>query len=433
METVILKYIENESSKPVLFLNQYREQLIKDFFSIMRYKKYAAIKFPDIPPEELSVYSDIDLCIDKKDFESIMGFLKQHKLVNRLSCLKKSYMACLQIVLKDGSLLGLDLIWKFQRKSLVFMNAENVLKNSFENIYGVFQIDPLSLAKYIGWFYGLNRAKVPLKYKKHVKYLWKSKTDESTNLLIRVYTKEFFDIAALKRVLRRSKKNNFLNTFFNSINYVVDLCKEIVYTKGMVIAFSGVQGSEKTTIVEKVKHEINKKIRKRVIILKHGPNILPFLNRKIKASTIEKQNVRTISIKEKKRSFLNLFSSSSYYYMDYFLGQFYIYFRYVLRGYVVLYDGYYFDFIYGNQKNDLRLSKHIISTGYEFLFKPEINVLIHTDNDKIGVHNFYTSNGTKTAFEKLNTTYEKQYYAIKNEEIKYNIDLIVDKIVAKAI
>lgn len=58
---------------------------------------------------------------------------------------------------------------------------------------------------------------------------------------------------------------------------------------------------------------------------------------------------RTGSNKSKLSSFIRFF----YYLLDYIIGQWFIYFKYTIKGNIIVYDRYYFDFI--NDANVLTL------------------------------------------------------------------------------
>jgi thymidylate kinase len=68
-----------------------------------------------------------------------------------------------------------------------------------------------------------------------------------------------------------------------------------------------------------------------------------------------------------------------YYYFDYLLGQFVVYFKHILRGHVVIYDRYYFDFINDSKRSNIILPKSISRFGYNLLLKPKFNFFLFAD------------------------------------------------------
>ncbi|MEY4874963.1 MAG: hypothetical protein RL708_112, partial [Bacteroidota bacterium] len=73
----------------------------------------------------------------------------------------------------------------------------------------------------------------------------------------------------------------------------------------------------------------------------------------------------------------------AYYYFDYFVGQFYVQLKYVSRGYVVLYDRYYFDFVHDARRSNIDLSKKFTEPFYSFLLKPKLNFFLTAPADLI--------------------------------------------------
>ena len=64
------------------------------------------------------------------------------------------------------------------------------------------------------------------------------------------------------------------------------------------------------------------------------------------------------------------------YYADYIIGQWYVYIKYILRGYTVLYDRYYFDFIADSRRSNIVLNKNFTKALYRFVYKPRVNVFL---------------------------------------------------------
>jgi hypothetical protein len=111
-------------------------------------------------------------------------------------------------------------------------------------------------------------------------------------------------------------------------------------------------------------------MRKRVVVIRHRPSLLPILSAWSKGKTAaEKEAAETLPRQGQNKSFFSSVFRFSYYYTDYLFGQFYVYFKHVLRGDVVLYDRYYFDFINDSLRSNITLPKWILKSGYTFLLK----------------------------------------------------------------
>ncbi len=413
---------------------QNRELLILDTFTYLNNKTYAAIKFPDTSPEKLSVYSDIDLCIRKDEYNLLLDNLINHPLVKHIRILRKSFMASLQIFLVDNSLLNLDLIWKFKRKSLVTLNADEIMANFYRNPYGIKQISKSNLRRYIGLFYGLNNAEIPEKFNDDVQVL-----KSITPIDDLIFTSKFQKLEKAKRLrklLMKEKENQHIKRIFNILNYMSDTLKHILFSKGITITFSGVDGAGKSTVIENIKYEIEKKNRKRVIVLRHRPSLLPILSAWTKGKeNAEKIAANTLPRQGSNKSALSSFLRFCYYYADYLFGQFYVYFRYIIQGYVVLYDRYYFDFINDSRRSNIRLPKNITRAGYALLRKPDLNFFLYADPETILARKQELDKTTITSltddylqlFDGLNASANKRYFSVKNIELDQTIEFIMNK------
>ncbi len=54
-----------------------------------------------------------------------------------------------------------------------------------------------------------------------------------------------------------------------------------------------------------------------------------------------------------------------------------------MRGYVVLYDRYYFDFINDSKRSNIMLPSAFTAWWYRFLFKPDLNFFLYAPTDVI--------------------------------------------------
>ncbi|PCJ94031.1 MAG: hypothetical protein COA50_12785 [Flavobacteriaceae bacterium] len=416
-----------------------RELMIRDVFDFVNGKNYAAIKFPNTAPEKLSEFSDIDLCMEREDVDSMLNYIKNHPLTTHVHICKKSFMATILVYMGDGGILSLDLIWKFKRKSLVMLNAKDILKNTYQNSYNIKQMGLLDKVRYIGLFYGLNDSNIPSKYRVYHQIL----INEESRLDEILYC-SYLDNSVLKRdlvkCLKKEKENKYLRRVFNIMKYYLDSFKQFFFSRGLVITFSGVDGAGKSTVIENIKLKIEKKIRKRVIVLRHRPSLLPILSVWVKGKEKAMQDVvDSLPRQGKNNSFLSSLFRFLYYYTDYVLGQFYIYFKYVCRGYVVLYDRYYFDFINDSKRSNIKLPKGLIKAGYKLLIKPDLNFFLHADTKTIikrkqeldePTINVLTAEYIRL-FNELDESAEKQYFTIENKELSQTLVFVMKETTQK--
>ena len=410
-----------------------RGLMIWDLFDFFNEKEYAAIKFPEVAPDKLSEFSDIDLCVKRKDVKPILNYLKHHPLTAHMNTYRKSFMVNVQVFLEDGSFLSIDFIWQFKRKSLTMLNAERIIQKAYRNTFSIKQMGLLDKVRYIGLFHGLNNASIPLEYKVYEQIL----TKEESRLDEILYC-NYLDDTILKRdlinCLKKEKENKYLSKALNILNYCLDSLRQFFCSKGMVITFSGVDGSGKSTVIDSIKRSIEKKMRKRVIVLRHRPSLLPILSAWVKGKKRARQDsMASLPRQGKNSSRLGSLLRFFYYYVDYLFGQFYVYFKYVCRGYVVIYDRYYFDFINDGRRSNIKLSKKLVKAGYTFLMKPDLNFFLYA-KPKIILRRKQELDApaikmlTKrylSLFKELNSTSKKQYFSIENNELSQTLGFVM--------
>jgi thymidylate kinase len=416
----------------------HRQMVIMDLFDLLQNQDYAALKYPGGYPENLSINSDIDLVIDKKNNKTIVKYLKSHALVSKITVNQKSFMNTIQVFTRDGSILSVDLIWQLKIKNHEILSAKQVIANNYIKKYGIKHASEIDTARFIILFYVLNKSKIPEKYLVYLQAIENS--DDSLDLILQDYfNKESKDCLSIEFFVKQKKENRNFSFFKNTLNYLVDTLKNLTHSRGFTITFSGVDGAGKSTVIEQLTHRIEKQLRKPVVVLRHRPSILPILS----VWTKGKQKAHQDSIDKLPRQGKNInltssFFRFSYYYLDYLIGQFVIYFKYILRGYVVIYDRYYFDFINDSKRSNIVLSKKISSLGYQFLLKPKFNFFLFADASIILNRKKELS---KSTIEQLTNDYKNLfktlkskspftvYESINNEDLEVTLQYVVTTII----
>ncbi|MGZ9735798.1 hypothetical protein [Flavobacterium sp. GNP002] len=215
--------------------------------------------------------------------------------------------------------------------------------------------------------------------------------------------------------------------------------KNLNQSKGFTITFSGVDGAGKSTVIEQLTHRIEKQLRKPVVVLRHRPSLLPILSVWTKGKEKAHQDsIDKLPRQGGNKSLISSFFRFSYYYLDYLIGQFVVYFKYILRGYVVIYDRYYFDFINDSKRSNIVLSKKISSFGYQFLLQPKFNFFLFADASIILNRKKELS---KSTIEQLTNDYTKLfktlksknpltvYESINNEDLEVTLQYVVTTII----
>lgn len=417
-------------------INQ-RELVLMDAFDFLLNKNYAAIKFQNAYPEQLSQFSDVDLCTTQAVSKELYDYLSRHPLVERIQANPKSFMSTQQIFCFNGELLSLDLIWKLKRKSLEILNVEDLLKNTYVNPYGVKMLDVYDNARYIGLFYALNNAPIPEKYNYYEELVARSASKLDAHLY------DYFigsnnSSDSIRAFIRSQASNRGVKGFMNLMNYILDSLKTPIRNSGTIITFSGVDGAGKSTVIDVLKYKLEKQLRKRVVILRHRPSLLPILSAWTKGKTVaEDIATRTLPRQGTNHNLVSSLFRFLYYYTDYLLGQFIVQVKYVWRGYVVIYDRYYFDFMNDAKRSNIVLPQFIFKTGFLFLLKPQFNFFLYADSETILHRKQELSQET---IESLTLSYLNQfqhlkthsrhasYISIKNNHLHETLHIVFDEI-----
>jgi len=404
----------------------HRKLLIGDVFDFLQNETYAAIKFPQINPTQLPELADIDLLLSKKTARNISNFLIKHSLIKQIKIQKQSKMYSVLVLLKDERVLALDLIWKLKRKSLTFLNTENALNNVSVNQFGIKNLNEVNTKSYLKYFYGLNQSQIPIKYNS----FFNNKSDEILNYL------------QLKKEVMNMPENKGFSKIKNQISYLLDAFNLTFQNKGFIITFSGVDGAGKSTVIEHTKELLIKKFRRNVIVIRHRPSLLPILSAWTKGKEKAEQNAaNTLPRQGKNKNVLSSLIRFAYYYSDYLFGQFYIKYKYVFRGDIVLYDRYYFDFINDSVRSNLTLPKWITKIGYKFLLKPNFNFFLYANAETIlsrkkeldaTVINQLTADYIQL-FEAYSKNSKSLYCAVENINLNETLNLIISKSQSKLV
>ncbi len=422
-----------------LLMHKYknRELVLIDLFDFLLPMNYTIIKGEVLPPEATNENSDIDLFSTKQVSLSIRKWIQSHSMVKSVQYINKSFMSVLHIFLKDGSILHIDVIWDFKWKNIHLLSSKQFLKNVTLNLHGIKTPDPHNTARYIGLFYGLNKAEIPHKYNYYEELLAHSEDPIDKHIHL-FFIDKYTSPDNLYHYLKTIKENKNFNFFLNSLKYFYDTILTIFKEKGMIVTFSGVDGSGKTTLVENIQYRIEKQLRKKVIVLRHRPSILPILSSWIKGKEkAEQDSIQSLPRTGNNNSFFSSLLRFSYYYMDFFIGQFYIYLKYICRNYVVLYDRYYFDFMFDSKRSNIQLPALISKCGYLFLLKPKINFFLYADSKTILKRKQELNEATikelnQTYIENFNKLNEEsktsRYLTIKNEQLHESLLIVLNEI-----
>jgi len=419
----------------------HRELVLMDLFDHLADQPYSALKFPDIYPEYLNAYSDVDLCVERSVVKTTLQFIERHPLVKRSSRTGRSFMTTIGVFCKDDSMISLDLIWKMKRKATVISDIKGMLDGASFNAFGIKKPMNLDAARYVGLFYMLNGSPIPYKYQSYGELL-NNTSGEIMGVLYRFYKSGVRDKSKLQQLLLQEPENRGLNRIRNVFFYVKDTLRTLISGNGMMVTFSGVDGAGKSTVIEQTRHRIEKQLRKRVIVLRHRPSLLPILSAWTKGKTKAEQDAASVLPRQGgNQSYLSSLFRFAYYYSDYVLGQFYIYLRYIMPGYIVLYDRYYFDFINDSRRSNIILPEFLTRTGYRFLIKPRHNFFLYADPqlilsrkqelDPVTISNL--TDKYQVLFHELNQKCTApRYHQIENIDLQVTLNTVIKTMTEQA-
>ena len=147
----------------------------------------------------------------------------------------------------------------------------------------------------------------------------------------------------------------------------------------------------------------------------------------------EQKAAKTLPRQGTNKSKIGSFLRFSYYYVDYVFGQNYIWLKYVLRNYVVIYDRYYFDFIVDGKRSNINLHSNFTKYLYKLVCKPNANFLLYApavvilkrkqELDEAAITELTTN--YLQLFQELQKTSKVSYVSIENIDIEKSIDTIV--------
>lgn len=427
----------NDALSDMLFVKENARALaIRDLFDWLSAKNYATLKL-DLPNVELlPTSSDLDICLSRADAMQAIAYFSQHSLVSKLIVVKGFTVSRATLLLRDGGILHVDFIHQWRRKYLQFGQMTEVLTKAYTDAAGLRHVSPYHTAVFVGCFYGLNKSQIPFKYLHYREFIEKSRSSLD-NQIYGLFLGDKANPARLTRYLQKRIYNQGFSALLCKIQYWLDVASRLIATKGFTVTFSGVDGAGKSTVISHLREELDKKFRRRVVVLRHRPSLLPILSAyKHGKAQAEQQAANTLPRQGQNTSVISSLLRFGYYYMDYLFGQFVVYFKYILRGYIVLYDRYYFDFINDPKRSNIYLPKWFLKMGYFFLKKPELNFFLYAQTQVILKRKQELNESTIRSltsdylglFESLSMDKNGKYIALENNHLPQTLQHITSEI-----
>lgn len=434
-------------------MNQ-RGRYIDYFFREISGHRYALLKFTHTNVADIPEGSDIDMVIAQDERRAILDIIGKGPDISRIHLSKKSFATYVSLLFNDGSYLEIDLLFRFDRKGILYMNPEEILDHSIDLPGGIKAAAHHHNFEYILLFYLLNGASVPQRYRDYfATFSFEQRSEIFLHITGRYKVNinvldELYDVQSrfTKKIIsfvhnRAENKHLFLLT--HKMRYLRDAIHDAIHHKGITVTFSGVDGAGKSTIIEEVKQSLQKKYRQKIVVLRHRPSLLPILSTfRYGKAEAEKRTREKLPRQGTNKSGISSLIRFVYYYMDYLLGQYYVYFRYTLRGYTVLYDRYYFDFIIDSRRSNIVLPKGFLKFCYTFIFKPQVNVflfapaeVIYSRKQEMSITDISAlTTEYKELFDELGKDNKReQYLVINNINLDETLRRVMNECVSAAI
>ncbi len=421
-----------------------RNEFIHRLIELLHGKDYILLKFIEPSFQEIDPDSDLDLLLSESLTAAIVAMVEADKTIVRFSYKSFSAMKQLFLYFEDNSFLQIDCLYKLIRKDLVYLD-NTYLSQQRKIVGGVQTYSRFCLFEHLIFFNQLNYAGIPEKYYRYFEALPKG---EQNSILDKFHEKYKFNIddfkeltsfngqlrAHLVNYLKAKKENNGLACCKHYLNYLFDTAKGLTMHRGFLISFTGVDGAGKSTILEDTRILLTKKFRRKTVVLRHRPSLLPILS----AWKHGRKKAEQLATEKLPRQGNNnsKWSSSirfAYYYMDYLIGRIYVFLRYEMRGYIVLFDRYYFDFIIDGKRTNLNLGKKWPKFLYRFVQKPMVNFFLYAPAEIILQRKKELSPEAissltidyKNLFQQFSDTYPQKYVSIKNIDRTETLQYII--------
>lgn len=424
----------------------HRKVFLQTFSGELALTEHAMLKFKPERLTDLPESSDLDILLNRVHVDELLEFVASSSLVSKYRVQKKSYMTVVRVFFKDGSFLSLDLIYKFKRKWTEYIDAKSILEEACSDRYGVKRAKAKHDLQYSILFYTLNGASIPEDY---YQYFIERCEGDTGQLLDHVNSAFGLKLSGLQEAFKYTKdlhskilssvnnypENNWLKGLMNKVVYYIDTAKDVFRTEGMIITFSGVDGAGKSTIIEDIRTSLSQKYRRNVVVLRHRPAVLPILSA-YKHGTDKANKISSVRMPRTgtNTSQMGSLARFAYYLVDYMVGQVVVHLKHTIRGHIVLYDRYYFDFIHDAKRTNIVLPPWFMKMFYPLIYKPRLNFFLYAPSEVILARKQELDKGAikelteryGTHFDSLSQKYNNDVYRkIKNTDRERTVEMIL--------
>lgn len=424
-----------------------RKVFIQDLFDYLKDRQYLLLKFTENELAAIDDFSDLDLLLPDQNWKSIENFAAANAHVEKVDSYVQSSMCQLFIYFADGGFLQVDCLFQLLRKNIVYLSNDYLFSQQVEKA-GIKTYTTFCLFEHLVLFNLLNCSGLP---KKYLDYFQAFSPRDQAMLLNQFGKKYHFPISSFQQMaefnphlrqhclnfLQQIPINHWINKNRLALRYLKDSMQALRKQRGFLISFSGVDGAGKSTILEATRLLLTQKYRKKTIVLRHRPSLLPILSSfRYGKAQAEQRAATRLPRQGNNRSTVKSLLRFAYYYLDYLLGRAYVFCKYQLRNYIVLYDRYYFDFIVDSKRTNLQLNTALPKWLYRFVQKPTCNFFLYAPVEIILSRKKELSPeaiSSLTAkyqdlFQDFSNQYDQHYFSIHNIDKEETLHYISQQI-----
>ncbi len=366
----------------------HRQMFIMHMVSEPFLREYAILNLNADSIYRINESFEPEILIRKKNFGRVIEFIKKYAGYRKLIIEKKYNKNITELFFTDGSYLRITFIFNFFTKGFNFMDSEWVLKNAERTAENVMVASPADMFEYIFIPRMIRKKNIhpvwaayfenqSLDVKADVAYQMIKKYDLNINSLNPLYTfNGDIYIQAVKQLIASGKKKFDLQ--FKIFHFFYKIHKKYP-CNGFLITFSGIDRSGKSTVLKMLATLISNKYHRKVMVLKYSS----FFNAATLSKTTEGNREKLPVSDKRKKSQFRSYMRFSKYFLHFIFVQWKVWFKYRLKGYIVLYDRYYFDLIADPGLFDFEINNRLARFSYHFVFKPRLNIFLYSPPSEI--------------------------------------------------
>lgn len=361
-------------------------KVLKEIFILLNQTEYAVLRNFEFLPEKIS--RDIDIIINRKDFESISRKIVTYFYENDFYLIqyyKGSEMHSMAFASKGEKteILSFDFLFTVYAKNIVMFEADEVLKSRIFNgkIYHV-RRDWEFLAKYV--YNAILDQDYPTKYKNVQAEAIATYADEIKDRLaeIGIVNSSLPNSAKIKSHIWRV---NFLRTINSTVRYWKATLLNMFSPCGITIGFTGPDGSGKTTVIKAIENEL-KTVFTGLQTYHFRPMLFGNLGEVAHQAGFKKDVDREYDKPHRggKVSSLSSIFRLSYYSIDYIAGYYVKVFKTKFKRNITIFDRYYTDIICDSRRSRIYLNtKFLYGFGKLFIPSLDYNILLTARTETI--------------------------------------------------